>query len=554
MTCLNPNNTPTKKMAKQLKRLSGIALASLLLSFTTLFEGDTFEISKNLEIFANVYKELHTSYVDELEPGTMMKTAINAMVSSLDPYTNYYSSSQIESQRVHTEGRYSGLGAQFDLIDEYPTIVEVYENSPAHKAGLRPGDQIRSINGKPAGGRSVEEVKAIVEGFPGTKLTLEVRPFGESQNKKMEITRGEINISNVPYYGMLDDKIGYVSLTIFTAGAAANIDHALRELRREHPNLEGLVLDLRYNPGGLLQEAVSICDLFLPPGEQVVAMRGKVRERDRIFETRRPASEPDLPIVVLVNKKSASASEIVSGSLQDLDRAVIMGQRSFGKGLVQNVRDVGYNARLKLTTAKYYIPSGRCIQAVRYENGQPVDIPDEQRAVFHTRNGRKVLDGGGVTPDVRLPDPTETPLIKALEEQYILMKFAAAYTRELDSLPPVSEYHFDDWAAFEEFLHEQQFSYETEAEREIRRAVEAAQKEGFDISREVSALRQKIDEAKAKALRDEKPIITRLIEQEIAKRFYFEPGKTEIALRDDPEIKAARSLLSDKQRYADLLH
>ena len=540
-------------MTKKSKYLTSLTLSVLLLGFTTFFEGDTFEISKNLEIFANVYKELHTSYVDELEPGTMMKTAINAMVSSLDPYTNYYSSSQIESQRVHTEGRYSGLGAQFELIDGYPTITNVHENSPAREAGLRPGDQIRSINGKDAAGRSVEEVKAIVEGFPGTKLTLEVRPFGESQNKKMEITRGEIQISNVPYYGMLDDKIGYISLTIFTAGAAGNIDYALRQLRKEQPNLEGVVLDLRYNPGGLLQEAVGICDLFLPPGEQVVAMRGKVRDRDRIFKTRRPASEPDLPIVVLVNRKSASASEIVSGSLQDLDRAVIMGQRSFGKGLVQNVRDVGYNARLKLTTAKYYIPSGRCIQAVRYENGQPVDIPDEERAVFYTRNGRKVLDGGGVTPDVRLPDLTETPLLKALEEQYMLMKFAAAYTKGLDSLPPVSEYHFNDWPAFERFLQEQNFSYETQAEKEIRQAVEAAEEEGFDISGEVSALRQKIERAKAQTLEDEKPLITRLIEQEIAKRFYFEPGKTEIALRDDPEIKAARELLADKDRYQALL-
>ncbi len=538
-------------MTKKSKYLTSLSV--LLLGFTTFFEGDTFEISKNLEIFANVYKELHTSYVDELEPGTMMKTAINAMVSSLDPYTNYYSSSQIESQQVHTEGRYSGLGAQFELIDGYPTITNVHENSPAQEAGLRPGDQIRSINGKDAAGRSVEEVKAIVEGFPGTKLTLEVRPFGESQSKKMEITRGEIQISNVPYYGMLDDKIGYISLTIFTAGAAGNIDYALRQLRKEQPNLEGVVLDLRYNPGGLLQEAVGICDLFLPPGEQVVAMRGKVRDRDRIFKTRRPASEPDLPIVVLVNRKSASASEIVSGSLQDLDRAVIMGQRSFGKGLVQNVRDVGYNARLKLTTAKYYIPSGRCIQAVRYENGQPVDIPDEERAVFYTRNGRKVLDGGGVTPDVRLPDLTETPLLKALEEQYMLMKFAAAYTKGLDSLPPVSEYHFNDWPAFERFLQEQNFSYETRAEKEIRQAVEAAEEEGFDISGEVSALRQKIERAKAQALEDEKPLITRLIEQEIVKRFYFEPGKTEIALRDDPEIKAARELLADKDRYQALL-
>ncbi len=540
-------------MTKKSKYFSSLVLSTLLLSFTTFFEGDTFEISKNLEIFANVYKELHTSYVDELEPGTMMKTAINAMVSSLDPYTNYYSSSQIESQQVHMEGRYSGLGAQFELIDGYPTITNVHENSPAREAGLRPGDQIRSINGKDAAGRSVEEVKAIVEGFPGTKLTLEVRPFGESQNKKLEITRGEIQISNVPYYGMLDDKTGYISLTIFTAGAAGNIDYALRQLRKEQPNLEGVVLDLRYNPGGLLQEAVGICDLFLPPGEQVVAMRGKVRDRDRIFKTRRPASEPDLSLVVLVNRKSASASEIVSGSLQDLDRAVIMGQRSFGKGLVQNVRDVGYNARLKLTTAKYYIPSGRCIQAVRYENGQPVDIPDEERAVFYTRNGRKVLDGGGITPDVRLPDLTETPLIKALQEQYMLMKFAAAYTKGLDSLPPVSEYHFTDWPAFERFLQEQHFSYETRAEKEIRQAVEAAEEEGFDIGGDISALRQKIERAKAQALEDEKPLIMRLIEQEIAKRFYFEPGKTEIALRDDPEIKAARELLADKDRYQALL-
>ncbi len=525
----------------------------LVLGFTTLFESDSFEISKNLEIFANVYKELHTGYVDELEPGSMMKTAIDAMLASLDPYTNYYSSSQIEEQRFQTEGRYSGLGAQFRLVGDYPIITEVYEGSPAQQAGIKPGDEIRAINGASAKGKTAEEVRAVVSGFPGTKLTLEFLPFGESQTKKVDIVRGEVNIPNVPYYGMLDDQIAYISLTIFTAGAARNIEMAINDIKKEHPKLEGLVLDLRYNPGGLLNEAVDICDLFLPPEETVVVMRGKVPEHDRTFKTRRPAKEADLPIVVLINKKSASASEIVSGSLQDLDRAVIMGQRSYGKGLVQNVRDVGYNARMKLTTAKYYIPSGRCIQAVRYEHGEPVDIPDEERARFRTRNGREVLDGGGITPDIRLPDHTQTPLIQALEEQLILTKFAAAYTRNLDSLPPVSEYHFNDWPAFERFLEEQQFSYQTKAEEEIRQAVEAAQEEGFDIRTEVKTLQESIARAKAGALETEKTLIIRLIEQEIARRFYFQAGKTEIALRDDPEVQAAVELLHDGNRYRELL-
>ncbi len=519
------------------------------LGFTTLLESDSFEVSKNLEIFANVYKELHTSYVDELEPGTVMKTAIDAMVSSLDPYTNYYSSSLIEAQRFEMEGRYNGLGARFTLLDGYPTITEVYEGSPAQKAGIMPGDQILRINGASAEGKTEEEVRAIVSGFPGTQLNLEILPFGESQSKKLSVLRGEINIPNVPYYGLVSKDIAYISLTIFTAGAAENINRALQALRREKPELKGLVLDLRYNPGGLLSEAVNICDLFLPPGEEVVSMRGKVRDRDRVFKTRVPAQEGDLPIVVLVNKKSASASEIVSGALQDLDRAVIMGQRSFGKGLVQNVRDLGYNARLKLTTAKYYIPSGRCIQAVRYENGQPVDIPDEERAVFHTRRGRKVLDGGGITPDIRLPDLKKSPLIQALEDQYMIVKFAAAYTSGLDSLPPVSEYHFTDWPAFERFLKEQNFTYETQAEQAIHQAEKAAEEEGFDVSRETLALRQKIQEAKEQALKDNQALIVSLIEKEIAKRFYFQSGATEISLRNDPEIKSAIELLNDPQKY-----
>ncbi len=519
------------------------------LGFTTLLESDSFEVSKNLEIFANVYKELHTGYVDELEPGTVMKTAIDAMVASLDPYTNYYSSSTIEAQRFEMEGRYNGLGARFVLLDGYPTITEVYEGSPAQKAGIKPGDQIRSIHGASAFGKTEEEVRAIVRGFPGTRLDLEIRPFGESRNKKLSLLRAEVNIPNVPYYGMLNDRVAYVSLTVFTAQAADNISRALRDLRKEHPDLQGLVLDLRHNPGGLLSEAVSICDLFLPPEEEVVSMRGKVRDRDRVFKTRTQPQEGDLPLVILIDKKSASASEIVSGALQDLDRAVIMGQRSFGKGLVQNVRDVGYNARLKLTTAKYYIPSGRCIQAVRYEQGEPVDIPDEERAVFHTRKGRKVLDGGGITPDIRLPDLTENPLIQALEEQYMIVKFAAAYTSSLDSLPPVSGYHFTDWPAFETFLREQGFAYETEAEQAIHQAEQAAVAEGFDIEKETIALRQKIQESKERVLLENKDFIIRLIEKEIARRFYFQSGATEISLRNDPEVKAAVELLGDRQKY-----
>ncbi len=372
-----------------------ICVAALgLLAFKGFEDNKYFEIIKNLEIFTNAYKEINHAYVDELEPGKLMRTGLDAMLGDLDPFTNYISETDIEGYRYLYDGRYNAIGAEGKKMGDWVVITEILEDSPAHKAGLKVGDAVLSVSGQNAKGRSSEDVMAFLRGVQGTKVDLVVRRPGETKDVRVTLERGEILTQNVPHSGIVADGIGYIYLTTFTQDAGENVANALKDLKSKHPDLKGVIFDLRDNGGGLLHEAVNVCNVFVPRGELISSTKGKVPEWDRSYKTSHTPVDENIPVVVLINKMSASASEIVSGSLQDLDRAVLLGQRSYGKGLVQNTKDVGYNAKIKLTTAKYYIPSGRCIQSARYKNGQPVDIPDSERAVFKTRNGRRVLDGG----------------------------------------------------------------------------------------------------------------------------------------------------------------
>jgi len=539
------------------KRLPFLLFAALILS-ALAFTGPVnkyFEIAKNLEIFSNIYKELNSGYVDDLDPARTMRTGIDAMLGALDPFTNYISESEIEGYRTLSEGKYKGIGAQVKKIGEYVTILQVYENSPALKAGLKAGDRILEVDGQDARNRSTEDLNNIMQGVPGTLVRLRISRPGESKAFNLDLTREEVDIPNVPYSGMIADHIGYISLTTFTQQAGANISKALQDLKATDPQLKGLVLDLRDNGGGLLHEAVNICNIFIPKGELVVSTKGKSPENDRSYKTTMAPQDQEIPVVVLVNKRSASASEIVSGTLQDLDRGVVMGQLTYGKGLVQNTKEIGYNARLKLTTAKYYIPSGRCIQALRYKDGEPEHIPDKERARFKTRNGREVLDGGGVKPDIELPSPDEDALIKALRDQDLIFDYVTEYCLGKDSLAGPDTYRFKEWDGFLQFLKKRKFSYRTESEEALDKLKASAEKENLQdlLKPRIQAMETELAAHRETSLAAGRDRIISLIESEIIGRYYFDLGRKKLGLRNDPEIRAAVELLGDEARYRRIL-
>ena len=490
-----------------------------------------------------------------------MRTGVEAMLNSLDPYTNYISESDIEGYRFITEGKYNGVGASFDKLNDDVLVTEIFEKSPAQKGGLKAGDRIVAVDGKKAGGKSIEEVGDALKGSAGSSVELTVSRMqtdGSFKTQRIKLTRDEISEQNVPYSGLVGDHVGYIVLTTFTREAGDNVRKAFTDLKAKDPKLKGVILDLRNNGGGLLNEAVNICNIWLPKDQLVVATKGKVIEWDRSFKTLNAVDDEQMPITVLVNKGSASASEIVSGTLQDYDRAIIMGQRSYGKGLVQNIYDIGYNSKLKITTAKYYTPSGRCIQAVKYENGKHVDIPDSLRAAFKTKNGRPVLDGGGIKPDVLLPRADDFGLMRALKEKFILLDFVTKYTLTHDSasLGAPENYRFTDFEAFTDFVNKSGFKYENESEKYLKKLKEEAVKEKTDVtlSSEINALDDKIKMEKKNDLMRHKEDILHEIEKEIVARYYFERGTIQTNLRNDEEIKSAVSLFNDAQKFKTLLN
>jgi len=543
-----------KKLSTRIILVLLVALAGF--AFTTRTQwGNEFEISKNIEIFVNLYKSLNTNYVDELDPSRLMRTGVDAMMNSLDPYTNYIRESQIESYRMLTEGRYNGFGAHIELVRDYVTMIEIYENSPAANAELKAGDQIIAIEGRSTKGKSPEEINTIAAGVSGAELAITVRrPVKGDKEREFEVTlaRENVKIPNVPYYGVVSDNIGYIALTTFTQQAGLNISKALSELKSDH-DLNGLVLDLRQNGGGLLREAVNICNIFIPKGEVVVTTKGKVRDWDRTFKTLNAPSDLDIPLVILIDKRSASASEIVSGVIQDYDRGVLLGQRSFGKGLVQNTVDIGYNSKLKMTTSKYYIPSGRCIQAVEYKDGEPVDIPDDQRNRFSTRAGRTVLDGGGVTPDITVGTAKKAPIVEALQDQFVIFDYVTRFVLDIDTIADLKAFHFTEWDDFKNYLNKNKFKYETETDKLLAQAIEQAEKDGYQKELLAADLQAKLAAAKKTELEKNKDVIIDLIEKDIASRFFFQNGKIQIGLRNDQEIEDAVELLNDPGRYKKIL-
>lgn len=514
-----------------------------------------FEISKNIEIFTNLYQEINTHYVDDLNPSKMMRIGIDAMLEALDPYTNYISESEIEGYRYITEGKYKGIGADFIKIGDEVTISAPLENSPASKAGLKAGDVLIAVDGKEVAGKRSSDVSRFLKGFPGTEVELTIKRPGTKGEQKLTLTRDEVKVENVPYSGMLNEEVGYLALTTFTRNAGRNVADAVKKLKENNPKLKGVVFDLRGNGGGLLAEAVNVSNVFVDKGELVVTTKGKVIDWDRSYKTLNKPVDTEIPLVVLIDKGSASASEIVSGVIQDLDRGVLIGQRSFGKGLVQNTQDVGYNSKVKMTIAKYYIPSGRCIQGVEYADGTPVNIPDSLRTPFKTRSGRKVLDGGGVKPDLFLDKTESERILNSLNKKHLIFDYVTQYCLKHETIAAVEDFHFDQFDDFIKYLDKKGFAYDTESEKILADLKEKAKSEKYDkvLKAEFANIEQKIMQAKKDDLIEFKSAIVDQIEKEIVSRYYFEKGKIQIGLRNDSEVREAIGMINSPAKYKQLL-
>nr|MBS0037969.1 S41 family peptidase [Saprospiraceae bacterium] len=531
-----------------------ISMALLFYSFSKQVSS-YFELTKNLEIFSNVYKEVNANYMEELDHGFLMKKGIDAMLETLDPYTVFISENQVERSRYMAEGRYDGVGMEIDQIDGDITVTFVYSDFGAHEVGIMAGDVIEKIEGRSLRGFDKEDVTVFMRGASGTRLNMEIYRPVEDKRFNVDVERQDVSVPNVPYSGMVDNGIAYVALSTFTPMSALNILNKLKELKEEHGEFKGIVLDLRNNGGGLLSEAINVSNLFLPGDKLVVSTKGKLEEWNRTFETRGSAFDLEVPLVVLINDKSASASEIVSGVMQDYDRGVLIGRRTYGKGLVQNVRTLSYNTQMRITTSEYFIPSGRGIQNVKYEDGKPVSIPDSLRGVFHTGNGREVLDGGGVAPDIEIKEPPVPEVIVALEEQHLLFKYATEYRSKKDSIAEPGAYSFDQYSDFIAFVEKHNFEFELESEQLLDDLIHSAEAGLYskDIEPQIERIRNSLDKKKASALMDHREAITRLLEEEIVSRYYFEKGKTRQNLLKGPEIQEAIRLLNNEKRYHSIL-
>lgn len=520
-----------------------------------------FDLLKHLEIFGSIYKELSLNYVDEVQTGDLMQHAVEAMLSSLDPYTVYIPESNIEDYKIMTMGQYGGIGSLIHWRDGYVYIAEPYEGFPADRAGLKPGDRIVRLNGEDTKGRNVDEVSALLKGQAGTALDLVVEREGVRDPVSVRLIRQEIKIDNVTYSGMLRDRTGYIRLDGFTQGAAGEVKQALLQLKKE--GAEQLILDLRYNGGGLLDEAVKIVDLFCDKGLPVVSTRGKQPDRNRTFYTTESPVDNDIPLAILTSRGTASASEIVSGALQDYDRAVIIGERTFGKGLVQNILPLPYNAQLKVTVSKYYIPSGRCVQAIDYsrkdEDGHAPKIPDSLRTAFQTKGGRTVYDGDGIEPDIEMVYPTMGYALATLVTHYHIFDFANDYRRKHAAIGPIDSFSVTDalYDEFLQFMRSRDYTYQTGSEMLLDEMKERLEADSCMDSEAVRTayeqLRQAVSATKEGDLRREKQAISETLLEEIVSRYYYQKGRAQAELRQDEWVETAIGLLNDRAEYQRIL-
>lgn len=524
------------------------------------FIDEYFEVSKNLDIFSSVYREVNMYYVDPTDPGKLMKKGIDSMLETLDPYTNYIPESDIEDFRFLTTGQYGGIGALIKQKGDNVIISDPYEGYPAQKAGLLAGDLILEIDGKAVNNKKTDDISRLLKGSPKTQVHLLIQREGESAPFEKTITREEIKVKSVPYYGMVSDDIAYIRLNSFTENSGRDLGAALKELKSKH-QLKGLVFDLRNNPGGLLNEAVNVSNLFVERGQDIVSTKGRLKDLDRTYKALNEAVDPGIALAVLVNSGSASASEIVSGSLQDLDRAVIVGQRTFGKGLVQTTRPLSYNTQLKITTAKYYVPSGRCIQALDYshrnEDGSVGKVPDSLLTEFSTRAGRKVFDGGGILPDVSMDATKLSNISVSLLNKNLIFDYATRYRRTHPEIASVNDFVLTDadFNDFANFLSDKDYDYTTRSEKAMEDLKKNSEDEKYytDIQREYEALKLKLAHNKQADVEKNKNEILQLLEEEIISRYYYQSGRIETALQHDAELKKAMEIIHDQSVYSGIL-
>ncbi|RDV14048.1 S41 family peptidase [Pontibacter diazotrophicus] len=539
------------------KYITGLLIGTLGLGlFSFKSESDRyFEIAKNLDVFATLFKEVNTYYVDDVPPAHMMRTGIDAMLKSLDPYTNYIPEDDIEDFRTMTTGQYGGIGAIIGSRDGKVVVQMPYENSPAHKAGLVIGDEILKINGVSVTGKSTGDVSKMLKGQANTTIKLEVRSYGQTKGRTVELTRSNIMVENVSYAGMIDEETGYFQLSGFTVDASKEVRMAVQKLKEQ--GAKKIIFDLRDNPGGLLHEAVNISNVFVDKGRDIVSTKGKVTDWNKTYKSLDEPLDKEVPLVILTSSRSASASEIVAGVMQDYDRAVLVGERTFGKGLVQATRPLSYNSQLKVTTAKYYIPSGRCIQAIDYahrnEDGSVGKIADSLRVAFKTANGRVVYDGGGVSPDVEVEQQAFSDITKAIASKGHYFEYANKYKAEHATIPAATKFKLTDkdYEDFVAYLADKDVSYRTGIESELEDVAKEA-KEGKhydDIKAELDAIKKKVSHNKANDLMRFKSEIKEVLEAEIASRYYLQKGYIESTFDDDPNILMAKQVLDDQQKY-----
>lgn len=540
-----------------LRRTLAATLAAALLgfsSFKVLDDGDDFELIKNLEIFHTLVKNLRILYVDETSSGDLIKTAMDKMLENLDPYTVYYPESLVEDVMFMNSGDYAGTGIELEMMNGKAVIAEISENSPAHKNGLLIGDILISADGKTLAGKSENEIDLILKGEAGSTVKFQIERQGEKITK--DIRREIIKQKSIPYYGVINGTTGYINLSSFTENCSAEFKDALLKLKNEK-KITNLIIDLRYNPGGLLIEAVNIVNLFVDKGKDIVEMRGRVQEWNKMFRAENNPVDTQIPIVVLVNGKSASAAEIVSGALQDLDRAVVIGEKTFGKGLVQTTKDLVYNAKCKITTAKYYIPSGRCIQKLDYSHknkqGKAESIPDSLIRTFKTANGRPVKDAGGIMPDITVATDTLSYLVENLIDKNIIFDFATKYRIKNATIAEPEKFAVTQ-AEINELKQAAgsnltNFKTITDQEIAILEKTAANDFSSPEIKKKIDALKEVIQQIKISETNKYDSQIKKALEYEIIRRYYYEQGEIRYTLQNDPYITAANQVLKDAILY-----
>ena len=543
-----------------------VLIAAIFISATTVTstlisdknDDNYFEITKNIRIMTSVYDNINTFYVDEPEPGNLMKKGIDAMLRSLDPYTVYIPESDIEDYRFMTTGQYGGIGAMIKTQDSYVVISEPYEGSPTDKAGIIAGDILLEIDGKSVAGKTTKEMSAILKGGAGTILKVKYERHGVAS--ETSITREVIKIPSVPYYGMIDEEIGYVKLNSFTSTASREVLKALKYLK-DSSGMKKLVFDLRGNGGGLLHESVNIVNFFIGKGNTVVSTKGRLTDLNKDYKTLNTPFDEEMPIVVLVDGYSASASEIVSGSLQDLDRAVIIGMTTYGKGLVQQTKDLNFGSKVKLTIAKYYTPSGRCIQKLDYANrddkGSVSEVADSLIKTFTTKNGREVKDGRGVEPEIKIEPAVFSKLTSVLVFKNYLFNYATDYKRGHSDIESASTFSLStsDYNNFIAYLGDKEVEYTMDSEEMLQELKEIAKEEKYYVDSEVEfdALFAKLKPSLKDDMVRYKDEIIELLENEIVSRYYYQNGRVEASLKNDPYMKEAKEVLKNQVRYKSIL-